>query len=242
MISVAPERGMSKDCLMHIRRALPIVAILFLMGCSTSLHEDHGVPLIVLADTAPARLEVVIEITEGGYDATAASTTDIAIQFISHGRLVAFRNDETIACNRSPAIPIGTGFDGRYATTDIVGTHFTCIYTSGQNQATIQFLVPLAPTILSPTQGAMVKRSSATPIHFQGGSPDATIAAFATQNKAIAQIVASGMASVDTSRFTAGPGSITLTQFLTSAQAAAPAFATFHVTCTAIAHQDVVWA
>lgn len=218
-----------------------------LMGCAGYAQpgqsvSDHGLPPpITLADTSPAHLSVAIGVTIGGYEAATGAITEIAIQFLSNGRLVQFIKGETLSCNGGVPIHLTTGYDQQAATATVANTLYTCRYTSSHDSATIQFRVPSAPMLLSPAEGASVVRSSVTQVRFQALGALEGIVALGTQSKAIARVIAPGVATVDTSQFAAGAGSIALTQFPAVTDAAASAFASLHVNCTAIAQIAVTW-
>lgn len=239
---------------MRRRHVVPLITIaaatlmVLLAGCTNNLFHpgqgvsDHGLPApIILADTSPAHLDAEIGVTIGGYDAASRTTTEIAVQFTSGGRLVQFTKGETLACNGAQPTAISTGFDEKLPTSAVVNTSIICVYTSGHTTGSIRFQVPSAPTLISPTEGASVVRSAATPVRYQAQGALEGIVALGTQQKAIAHVTTAGQAVVDTSAFTAGPGSIALTQFPTVAGAEAPTFASLHTNCTAIAQVDVTW-
>jgi hypothetical protein len=184
----------------------------------------------------------VIDVSIGGYTASVRGTTDIAIQFTSQGRLVSFQDGETLGCNGAEPVRLTIGFDRSYPTSSAKGKLFTCTYRSGQQSARLQFRVPPAPTILTPTDGATIKRSGATSVHFQAEGTIEGIVALGNQTKAVAEIIAPGIASVDTSHFAPGPGHIILTQFPLVADASGAAFASFRANCTAMTSVDIVWA
>jgi hypothetical protein len=242
------EEGLS----MHLRWLTLCLLSLFLVGCgavadqagsasSTTIGDQAGPPPITLADTPPAALDVRAGITIGGYAAPTRGTTEIVIDFLARGRLVSFQNGETLACDGAAPTRLATGFDQSYPTPDIAGKIFTCIYTSGKRSATLQFRVPTAPVIVSPAGGSAVPRSTATLIHFQAEGSIEGIVALGSQDKAIAQITAPGVASVDTSHFSPGTGQISLTQFPLVADAAASTFASFQANCTAATSVDIIW-
>jgi len=225
-----------------------LTALLTLLAGCTGITQhgqgvsDHGVPApITLADTSPAHLSVEIGVNIGGYAAATRAITEIAIQFTSNGRLVQFTKGETLSCNGASPIHLTTEYDQQVATPNVAHALYTCVYTSGHSSGVIQFRVPGAPQLLSPTEGASIVRGSATPVRFQAQGALEGIVALGTQSKAIAHITAPGVAAVDTSHFAAGAGSIALTQFPAVADAAATAFASLHANCTAIAQIDVTW-
>jgi hypothetical protein len=208
---------------------------------STAVGDQAGPPPITLADTPPAALNAAVGINIGGYAAATRDTTEIGISFSSQGRPVSFQNGETLACDGAAPTHLTTRFDQNYPTANIAGKIFTCTYTSSNRSATLQFRVPTAPTILTPADGTTVPRSTTTLIHFQAEGNIEGIVALGTQNKAIAQITAPGVASVDTSHFAPGPGQISLTQFPPVGDIAASAFASFQATCSAMTSVAVIW-
>lgn len=226
---------------MRIVRCFLVIIPLLLSGCMSTVQVDRAVPQTTISDTSPARLNVVVGVTEGGYDASTAAMTEISIQFFFQGNLVRFQNDETLACNNAGATHLITGFDQMYPTVNVAGKAFSCTYTSGQYTTPLQFFIPSIPRILTPTQGASMIRSSATVIQFQGEEPISGIVASGRQDKAVAVITASGTATVDTSHFNAGQGSIALTQYPSITNVTASAFASFRANCTAIAQVNVTW-
>ena len=68
-----------------------------------------------------------------------------------------------------------------------------------------------------------------------------SIVALGAQAKAVASVSAPGVASVDTSQFPVGTGSITLNQTPVVEHASGAAFASLHMFCTAIAQIAVIW-
>jgi hypothetical protein len=207
----------------------------------SSVESDAGPPPIVLADTSPKNLAATIGISMGGYDSASAGTTTIAILFFSGTRAVQFQRGETVACHGDRPQLLSTSFYALYPTASVAGAPFVCVYTSGKTTAQLRFTIPAAPTILTPTAGATVQRSTTTAIHYRAAGTISGIVALGRTNKAIAHLYANGMASVDTNHFATGPGSIALTQFPTVVNATAPAFASIQAGCSAIAYNNVTW-
>ncbi|MEO7001429.1 MAG: hypothetical protein ABI068_06480 [Ktedonobacterales bacterium] len=216
-----------------------VVVILSLVGCGGAVQSEP--PPITLADTSPVHLDANIGITIGGYDAASRNLTEIAVQFTANGRLVQFQKGEMLACGGAAPVVLTTGFDHRYPTAAVAGRPFTCVYTSGKTTANLQFMVPNAPAIIAPIEGATVARSGATLVHFQAKGAIEGIVALGSQSKVVAVITAPGIASVDTSKLNAGSGSVTLTQFPSVGGLSARAFASVHANCTAIAQTEVIW-
>src|SRR5215469_6298349 len=133
---------------MRLLRLIACLVTLVLVGCgtttSTTIGDQAGPPPVTLADTSPAKLDVMIDVSIGGYTASLPRTTDIAIQFTSQGRLVSFQDGETLACNGAEPVPLTAAFDRSYPTSSVAGKLFTCIYRSGQRSARLEFRVPSA--------------------------------------------------------------------------------------------------
>jgi len=230
--------------MMHYFRFLPLSLIFLLVsGCGYAVYVDKAPPPpIAIADTSPRYLNVTVNISMGGYDATTSATTDLIVSFSANNRAVLFQKGETLTCNDEQPTQLTTWIEHRYASAAVSDKVFTCIYTSGQNAASIHFRMPTAPSILDPSQGATVTRSTSTPIHFTATGNITAIVALGVRDKAIARITTTGTASVDTSQFAAGAGSINLTQYPTVTEGTAAAFASFRTNATAIARSDVTWA
>jgi hypothetical protein len=227
---------------MRLLRLVVCLVTLVLVGCaSTAVGDKAAPPPVALADTSPALLAVTAGVTMGGYTDSTRGTTEIAIQFLSQGRLVSFQKGETLACDGAGPIRLTTEFDQSYPTSAVAGRRFDCTYESGHSSAHIQFVLPRSPALLTPTEGTTVARSVTTIVHFQAEGDIAGIVALGSQDKAIAHVTGPGTATIDTSHFTAGPGQIALTQYPHLTDASAPAFASFQLTCTAMAAVGIIW-
>lgn len=211
------------------RSILPLLVVLcvVLVGCGSQSTGNSqpdsavGPPPIVLRDPAPGQLEVYVSVTMGGYDRVSRDKTTIALSFTSNGRLVQFAgNDERLTCNGT-VIPVTNQFASfqvaEAQTSAIEGKPFSCTYSEGKVSATLTFTVPYAPVLRSPQDLARVPRSTNTSITYEarGGKLEG-IVALGLQAKAIARLDPSNgtQATVDTSMFQAGDGSIALTQTL----------------------------
>jgi hypothetical protein len=89
----------------------------------------------------------------------------------------------------------------------------TCTYTSGQQSASLSFRVPNQLVILSPREGEQVPRGRSTIVSYTGSAdPTIWVVALSKMYKAFAQPGANlTSATIDTSSFTAGDGSIAMT-------------------------------
>jgi hypothetical protein len=225
-----------------VLRVIALLVVVLLAGCGQYTLSDPVVPApVTLTDTSPGQLEATVGVTLGGYDAATRDEANIAVQFLSKGRLVRFQKGETLACNGGKPQRFETAVEETVPLATIAGKPFRCTYTSGQKTATLQFSMPSASAILSPSERANIVRSAHIPIQFQASGPNLVIVALGQQDKAVAQITSAGVATVDTSGFRVGVGSLVLTANPVVANTTAPAFATFTVFCTTVAQADVMW-
>lgn len=209
-----------------------------------SSDSQAGPPPVVLADTSPGQLDLHIGVTMGGYEVSSRETTVVAIHFSSGDRSVKLVADEHLSCNGTE-VPRTQGFFGELdlPTAAVEGKTLTCTYTSGATSASISTELPHAPRILSPTEGAQLVRNRSMPIHFQvDGGQLMGLVALGPSSKAIARLDPAdpSQATVDTSTFKAGPGSLALTQQL-AVSAQAPQFKSFTANGTGMTAVDVTW-
>src|SRR5260221_8397090 len=144
----------------------------------------------------------------------------IDLRVSSKARAVHFAGSEQLVCN-GKALPLHSRpQDSQIAgpTSALEGQGFHCTYSAGHTSATLTFTVPRAPTISAPQDQARLPRSKDTRIVYdaQGGMLMG-IVALGSPAKAIARLATpgAGQATVDTSSFPTGAGSITLTETLT---------------------------
>lgn len=207
---------------------------------------SQAAPTVVLHDPSPGQLAVFVSVAMGGYDHATREMTTITPLFTSNGRAVQFVGHEQLVCNgkaislhNSPAQNI----EG--ATSTLAGQTFHCTYSAGSTSATLIFTVPRAPVIRSPGEQAQLPRSTNTVLTYemQGGTPMG-IVALTPSRKAIARLntPSVGQATVDTSAFPAGAGSISLTETLTiqATQSGTP-FASLKAGGMGIAMIEVRW-
>ncbi len=215
------------------RSILPFLVALYLLagsqlvGCGTGdsagtsrSHSDTGAPPILLRDPSPGKLEAYINVTIGGYEPTTRETTSVGLSFSSHGRLVQFAGHERLACNGT-AVPLQNqvaSFQVAQAPTSTLEGHpFSCTYSAVGISATLLLTIPSAPVIRSPQDLAQVPRSTNTLITYEArGGKLLGIVALGPGAKAIARLDTPRMmqATVNTSTFPTGAGSLSLTQML----------------------------
>lgn len=211
-------------------------------------QADRGVPPVILRNPSPRQLEVSINVTMGGYDRTTRGTTMIGLDFQSNGQPVQFAGQERLTCNGA-IMPLHNRvavFEVAEGLTSILeGKAFSCTYSAGSASATLVFTVPSAPVIRSPQDFAQLPRKTNTLIsyHVQGGKL-LGIVALGPFAKALAHLDTPGkmQATVDTSAFSKGPGTISLSQALDFqvTQTGVP-FKSLFAGGTAVAMVEVIW-
>src|SRR5258708_19813946 len=207
--------------------ALCLLAGSQLVGCGTGdsagtsrSQSDIGAPPILLRDPSPGQLAAYINVTIGGYERTIRQTTSVGLSFSSNGRLVQFAGHERLTCNGT-AVPLQNQVASyqvaQASTSTLEGQPFSCTYSAGGISATLMLPIPSAPVIRSPQDFAQVPRSTNTLITYEvRGGKLLGIVALGPEAKAIAHLATPRLlqATVNTSAFTTGAGSISLTQML----------------------------
>jgi len=152
----------------------------------------------------------------GGYDPAGWNMSELGIGLSSQSRALRFVADERVACNGAVADRGGGIFDLKVPTDAVAGRVITCTYTSGKSSATFAFTAQPALAILSPGEHTQVTRSTKTPVTFRVGGQTTTFCVIAVGPGSKAWSYPSGTSPtetiLDTSRFSAGPGFITLSQ------------------------------
>jgi hypothetical protein len=207
--------------------ALCLLAGSQLVGCGTGdsagtsrAQSNIGAPPIRLRDPSPGQLAAYINVTIGGYEPTTRETTSVGLSFSSNGRLVQFAGHERLTCNGT-AVPLQkqvASFQVAQAPTSTLEGHpFSCTYSAGGTPATLMLTIPYAPVIRSPQDFAQVLRSPNTLITYEArGGKLLGIVALGPGAKAIARLDTPRLLqdTVNTSAFTTGAGSLSLTRML----------------------------
>jgi len=192
-----------------------------------TIVDGAGPPPVILKDTSPGQLALYLNLTIGGYDASTRDITELDIGFLHQGRGVQFVAGEHITCNGLTIPSFGANFNLKAPSATFSGKLVTCVYYSGKTSATFSFTAPLAPAILSPQEGAQVRRGRQTPVSYRV-SPDGPyyVIALDAPQKAWTPTSASqpNPVMLNTSAFPAGPGSIAINQFFTLPDLRGPAF------------------
>jgi hypothetical protein len=207
--------------------ALCLLAGSQLVGCgkgdsvgTSRAQSDVGAPPIPLRDPSPGQLEAYINVTMGGYEPTTRETTSIGLSFSSSGRLVQFAGHEHLTCNGTAVLlqnQIASFQVAQAPTSTLEGRPFNCTYSAGDTSTTLLLTIPSAPVIRSPQDLEQVPRSTHTLITYEvRGGKLLGIVALGSPAKAIAHLDTLGrmQATVDTSKFPTGAGSLSLTQML----------------------------
>ena len=217
---------------MRMQRLIPpflmVLCLLFgsqLVGCGTGdsagtsrSQSDVGAPPILLHDPSPGQLEAYIYVTMGGYDPTTRETTSIGLSFSSNGRVVQFAGHERLTCNGTAMLLQNQAASLQVAqapTSTLEGRPFSCTYSAGGTSVTLLLTIPYAPVIRSPQDRAQVPRSTHTLITYEARSEKLLgIVALGPEAKAIARLDTPSrmQATVNTSTFSMGAGSLSLTQ------------------------------
>lgn len=150
---------------------------------------------------------------------------DVGLSFSQGEHIVQFAGNERVTCNGADL-----ALKNRAATfqilhapaSQVAGTTMRCDYAAGA-VATVSLQIPSPPAITSPQSGAHIARGTQTLITYRFDSATGSmmgIVALAvptsSQPKAIAKLNTPGplQATVDTSHFAPGPGSLALTASL----------------------------
>ena len=209
--------------------------------------SEAGPPPLTLRDPSPSQLSVFVAVQIGGYDAVTRDKTTIDFLFSSQGRAVQFAGSEQLVCN-GKALPLHSPPDGIQIvgpTSTLQRQMFHCIYSAGHTSATLTFRVPRTPTISAPQDQARLPRSKDTRVVYdaQGGALMG-IVALGSPAKAIAHLATPGLgqATIDTSSFPTGAGSIALTETITiSVTQTGMPFASLGARGDVLVSIDVTW-
>lgn len=183
---------------------------------------DHAVPPLVLHNPAPGALDVLVSVNMPGEGAERGKTI-IGLSFLSHGTPVQILGNAQLLCNGTQ-LPIqhhAALFQLADApTATLAGTTLSCTYQVGDTSTRFSFVVPSAPVFRSPKAEAPVSRSSQMVVAYKYDAQAGMLmglVALGSGAKTVADhlnVPALGLATLDTSRFPPGSGSLALTQAL----------------------------
>lgn len=192
----------------------------------SSQSSDAAVPPVVLHDPAPGTLSVFMWVNVEQLTGDAQLMTDVGLSFSQGENIVQFAGNERVTCNG-----VDLALKNRAATfailnapaSQVAGTTVRCDYTAGGAVANVSLWIPAPPAITSPQSGAHVARGTQTLITYRFDSTTGSMMGIvalsvptSAQPKAIAKLNTPGplQATVDTSHFAPGPGSLALTASL----------------------------
>jgi len=228
-LKAAPRSGIA-SCL--------LLLALLIVGCDagptatvsepgSGSQVDYVVTPVVLRNPAPSVLEVIMAVRFDRQAGDPDTQVDVRLSFLSEGHPVQFAGDERVNCdgvdlalqNRAATFQV---FHGSAA--QATGATIHCDYAAGGTVADLSLQIPTAPEITSPQVDAQVVRSAQTLATYR--CDPATCAVFgvvalagapsSATGKAIAALNTPGplQATMNTSGFAPGPGSLTLTASL----------------------------
>lgn len=199
-------------------------------------------------DTAASALDVTVSISVGG-NALASVGTRVSVSFSVPGHLVAFRDGETLSCDGAAPVALSSiryGGEDQFSPTDVGASHpFTCTYTSKGRSASFAVVIPVAPEIITPTDGATLPRELALPVTYQSVNGNAELDAFSGANipptDTSVKITDPNQMTIDTSAFVPGPGRIEIIEAPAVRVIAPGSFHSFSAGCGATARIYVTW-
>ncbi len=231
-------------------RALFILPLMLLVAGCTGVNSAQTTDVsvapdpIVLRDTSPGQLALFVALNMGSYDPATRDMTTIHIGIEAQNRPVQFVADEKMACQGTPLQRFIGAFDGSFPTAAIAGKPMLCAYTSGQTSATVTFTVPAAPAILLPEDNAQLPRSAHTLVQYRL-TPGTLVGVvvLGTRDKAVPQpgTQSNSQAIFDTSTFSPGSGTISLTQDLSLPDLHQMGFKSLNSRGSAITMIEVIW-
>jgi hypothetical protein len=189
-------------------------------------QADRAVTPVFLRNPAPDKLDVSMAVTFDQVSSDPQPMMEVGLEFLSGGRTVQFTGDERLICDGtalSPKNRAATFQVLRAPTAQVAGTTIRCTYTAAGAVASVSLRIPPAPAITFPREGAQVTRSPRTVVTYHYDPTTATmlgvvaLAPGSPSPKALAQLNTPGpaRATVDTSQFAPGSGTLVLTASLT---------------------------
>jgi hypothetical protein len=201
-----------------------------------------------LPDTSASALDVTLSITVGGNSLSSVGAR-VSVLFSVPGHLVAFRDGETLSCDgAAPEVlsSIRYGAEDEFSPPGVGTDHpFSCSYTSKGRCANFAVVIPVAPEIITPTEGATLPREQALPVTYQSITGSAELEAFSGANipptDTSVKITDPNQTALNTSAFVAGPGQIEITETPAVRVIATGGFHSFTADCGATALIHVTW-
>jgi hypothetical protein len=228
-------------------------------GTSTALgprsDTDEAIVPVVLRNPAPSTLDVSMTVQFSQQTSQASLMTDVSLGFFSGGHPVQFAGGERATCDG-----VDLPLKNRVAVFEVLhqaplaqaaGATVHCDYAASGSDASVLLLIPPAPAFTSPPMGAHVVRSVQTVVTYRYDPATSTVfglvalAPSSAVPKANALLNTPGplQATVDTSSFAPGPGSLALWLSLTpQVTATGIPFKSLSASGTATVQVAVTWA
>lgn len=190
-------------------------------------RSDHLLMPVVLRNPAPGTLDISVSVAFDQPTTDESAMLEVGLSFLSGGKVVQFAGDERVTCQGAALSLKGHVAVFRVLrapTARVAGATIRCDYAAGGAVAGIALEIPPAPAIASPQPHAEVVRSTQTLVTYRADPATITllgIVALAPSSpspKALARLNPAGplqQATVDTSGFAPGPGSLVLTASVT---------------------------
>ena len=188
-------------------------------------QADQAVTPVVLRNPVPGVLDVSLVVTFDQESGDTQPMIEVGLAFLSNGHTVQFAGDERVTCdgndlslkNRDAVFQVL-----RAPTAQVAGASIQCTYSADGATASVSLVIPAVPAIISLQAGAQVVRSARTLVTYHYDPATETmlgIVALAPSSpspKALARMNTPGplQATVDTSGFAPGPGTLILTASL----------------------------
>jgi hypothetical protein len=149
----------------------------------------------------------------GAYDSASRDRTSLYVSFQHDGHPVRFVAGEHVECGGAASKAFIGAFEGSFSTASIADRPMTCIYTSGQQSASLSFRVPQQLLVLAPLEHEHVTRGRRTAVTYSGSTdPQLWVVALSQMSKTSAQPGPTlTSATLDTTSLTPGEGSIAVT-------------------------------
>jgi hypothetical protein len=181
-----------------------LLALALLEGCGLVPVPAPDGPT-VLSDTRPGNLNLIVIVQDMISDASLQPALNVTFLFQTEsGRAVKLVKGETVVCNGTALRNDNSGFDGNLDIPDDASAPISCTYTSGTATASISFVLPPIPVILSPKAGDTVTRAkNFTVLYALGTGRGIQAAAFngTGDGKAMTGVPVTGLQQPDNGRY-----------------------------------------
>jgi hypothetical protein len=228
---------------------LALLVLAFTACAITPLAAGRITPApYYLPDTAAPALDVTLSVTVGGNSLSFVGAR-VHVAFSVPGHVVSFRDGETLSCDGAAPVALSSvryGTDDQFFSAGVGADHpFSCIYTSKGRSASFTVVIPVAPAIITPVEGATLPRQHALPVTYQSVDDSAELDAFSGADipptDASVRITDPHHTTLDASAFVPGPGSIQILESPAVRVIAAGSFRSITAGCNTTSLIHVMW-